>query len=289
MIGAVDVEHARLTGLPGTVDDLLEYVAGVELPYHFAGARMDQVVRLPSLQREHERVRHGDGDVEIRDLREVILAVDEVEDVGVIDAQDTHIGAAARATLLHHVGRCIVQLHERHRSRSDPHRRADDVVLGPEAREGEARPTPRLMHERHRPQGVVDPGPSVGERVLDRQHKASGELAQRPARVHQGRRIRHPHPRRHKLIERLGDALDRLLRRSVRPVGSRDRPGDPPEQVLGLLDGLPVLVLDQIAALEDRERVGVQVEARAVFRCGHAQLTANREEFRKLTERGGPR
>src|SRR2546430_7060050 len=161
VIGAVDVEHARLTRLPGTVDDLLEYVAGVELPYHLAGARMDQVVRLPSFQREHERVRHGDGDVEIRDLREVILAVDEVEDVGVIDAQDTHIRAAARAALLHHVGRGIVQLHERHRSRSDPHRGADDVVLGPEAREGETRPTPRLMHDLHRPQGCVDPGPSA--------------------------------------------------------------------------------------------------------------------------------
>src|SRR6267143_1265664 len=71
LVGAVDVEDAGLTRLPGTVDDLLEYVEGVELPYHLAGARMDQVVRLPGLQREHERVGHGDRDVEMRDLREV--------------------------------------------------------------------------------------------------------------------------------------------------------------------------------------------------------------------------
>src|SRR5206468_5448870 len=53
---------------------------------------------------------------------------------------------------------------------------------------------------------------------------------------------------------------------------------------------LPLVVLHQVAALEHGERVRVQVETMAAgFRCSHANLTADRVEFRKLTERGGPR
>ncbi len=86
VVGAIDVEHAGLAGLPRAVHDLLEDVAGVQLPDDLASARVDQVVRLPRFKRRHEGVGDGDRDVEIRDLREVILAVDEIHDVGMVHA-----------------------------------------------------------------------------------------------------------------------------------------------------------------------------------------------------------
>ena len=66
--------------------------------------RIDEVVGRPGLHRVHELRRDGDGDVEVRDLREVFLAGDEFEDVRMIDAQDAHVRAAPRAALLHRIG-----------------------------------------------------------------------------------------------------------------------------------------------------------------------------------------
>ena len=48
-------------------------------------------------------------------------------------------------------------------------------------------PPPALVHQRHGAEGVVDAALAVGERVVDRQHEAGAELAQRAAGVHQRR------------------------------------------------------------------------------------------------------
>ncbi len=77
------------------------------------------------------------------------------------------------------------------------------------------------------------------ERVsVDRQDEAGRELAQGPARIHQGRRVGHEHPVGHETEERLGHGLDGAGGRSVPAVRLRHRPGDPPEQVGGLFDRL---------------------------------------------------
>ena len=190
VVRAIDVEHSRFARFPRAVHDLLEDVARVELAHHLARARVDQVVGLAGIERDHERIGDRHGDVEIRHLREVVLAVDEIQDVRMIHAQDAHIRAAPGAALLHDVGR------------------ADDVVLGTQPGEREARPATRLMHQCHRPEGVVNAGAPVREGVFHREHEAGGQLAERAAGVHQGGRIGHPHPCRHELEEHLGEALD---------------------------------------------------------------------------------
>src|SRR5881409_3629568 len=95
-------------------------------------------------------------------------------------------------------------------------------------------------------------------------------------------------PRGRPAFIRVGE-LGIHTRGAIGPIRSRDGPGHSPEQVLRTLHGLPVVVLHEIPALEDGERVGVQVETMAGFRCGHANLMVERGEFRKLMERGGPR
>src|SRR5439155_1752669 len=121
VVGPIDEIHPRLTGLPRAVDDFAEHLAGVELPDRLAAAGMDQIVGRPLLQGPHEGIGDRHGDVEVRDLGEIVLAGDELEDVRVVDAQDAHVGPATRAALLHHVGGRIVQLHERHGARRHPH------------------------------------------------------------------------------------------------------------------------------------------------------------------------
>ena len=130
MVRLVDEEHTGFPGLPGAVDDLREYIPGVHRPDDITGARMDQVVVRALPLGAHERVRDRNRDVEVGDLGDVILARDEFQDIRMIDPQDTHVGPAPRATLLHDVRGCVVERHERHRSRSDAHRGADDVVSG---------------------------------------------------------------------------------------------------------------------------------------------------------------
>ena len=209
VVGAIDEEHARLARLPGAVHDLLEHIAGVELADDLAGAGVDQVVGLPGLERDHEGVRDRDRNVEVRDLRQVVFAVDEIHDVRMIHPQNAHVRAAARAALLHHIRRGVIQLHERDGPGRYTHRRTDDVVLGAQSGERESGPAARLMHQRHRPERVVDARAAVGEGVFHREHEARRQLAERPAGVHQGGRVGHPHPGRHELEKRLGQALHR--------------------------------------------------------------------------------
>ena len=139
--------------------------------------RVDEVVGLPRLDRVHELPGHGDGDVEVRHLREIFLAADELQDVRVIDPQNPHIRAAPRASLLDCISRGIIQLHERDWSTGDPGGRANHRSLRAQAREGETRPAAALMYERHRGERVINPVLPVRQRVFHRQHEARAQLA----------------------------------------------------------------------------------------------------------------
>src|SRR5213080_2574070 len=103
-----------------------------------------------------------------------------------------------------------------------------------------------------------------------REHEARRQLAQRPAGVHERGRVRHPHPRGHQLEERFGEALDRFGRGAVAAVRLGDGAGDPPEQVFGLLDRRPLVVLHQVAPLQHGDGVGAQIERPFAGGGGHA-------------------
>ncbi len=257
----------------------------LSLPDRLLGLGMDQVVLTIILDRRHEGVGDRDRDIEVGDLGRVVLAGDEIHDIRMIHPQDAHVGAPTGAALLDHVGRRVVQAHEGDRTRGDAHRGADDVVLGPEPGEGEPGPSARLVDQGHRPEGVVDAVPAVGEGVLDRQDEAGGELPQGPARIHQGRRVGHEHPVRHQTEERLGHGLDGAGGRSISAIRLRHRPGHPPEQVGGLFDRLACVILDQVALFQHGESVGRELQGAFRSRGSrHGPVTRSNECHKGMIE-----
>ncbi len=167
-----------------------------------------------------------------------------------IDAQDPHVGAAARAALLDRVGGRVVELHERHGTGRDARGRPHHRPLGPQAREAEAGAAAALMDDRHRLERVVDPVLAVRERIGDRQHETGAQLPQRPARVHERRRVGLEPALGHEMVEILTDRLHRPVARTISPVCVGYGRRHPPEHLLRLLRRRPCLVLDQISLLE---------------------------------------
>ena len=99
---------------------------------------VDELVLFVVLDGAHEVLGDGDGDVEVGERAHVRLEGDELLDVGVVDVQDAHVGAAAGAALLDRLGGRVEHLEERHGAGGDAHRRAHAVAFGPQAGEGEA-------------------------------------------------------------------------------------------------------------------------------------------------------
>ena len=168
-VDAVDEEEARIAGRPRGLADGLPDFLGVELAEALAapgaatpgqgpaGLREHRVL-LAVVEGMHERVGDRNGDVEVRDAA-VALAGHRV-----IDAEDRHVGAASRSSLLHVLGGGVVDTQEadgpgRHAA-CRPHAR----VLRAQAGERKPGAASRLMDQR----GVVhrheDPAEIVGDR-----------------------------------------------------------------------------------------------------------------------------
>ncbi len=257
-VGFVDEEHTGLTGAPRAEDHFVPYVARAELAAHQAVGRIHEIVAAVGLERLHELRGDTHRDVEVRNLGEVFLGGDELEHVGVIDAQDAHVGAATRAPLLYGVGAAVVELHEAHGAAGHTRRAAHHAPLGAQARKGEAGAAAALMDKRHAAQRVVDAALTVTERVIHRQYEAGGELTQRTAGVHQRGRVGLEPTLRHEEVELLGQRLHRSVARSVPAVGLGHHGGHTPEHVLDRLDRLAGRVLREVALLENRPRIGGQ-------------------------------
>src|SRR5919112_3158851 len=248
-------EHdARLAVEMRTLDDLPEQVPGANgLHYRSVAGigKLEVGVRLDGL---HELVGYGHGDVEVVDLVVVLLAGDELLYVGVVHPEDAHVRPTPGPALLDLVRRSVVDGHERDRTARHAHGRLHQVVLGTQTREAEARAAAALVDDRLVLEGVVD----AVYGVLDRQHEARGKLLQLPARVHEGRRVRHEPPAEHHLEEP-------LLRLLVEPLGLlalfetefalRDVRRNPQEHLDGLLCRLALLVLFEVALPENGARV----------------------------------
>jgi len=142
-VDPVDEDQARIPCLPGRLHDALEDLPRPLPAGGLLGVRVHQVVLAVAGQGLHEGVHRGHGDVEVADPA-VQLALDEFQDVGVIHLEDAHVGAAARPALLHGLGGAVEHLEEADRAAGLAPGGVDQAILGPEAREGEARPAPLL-------------------------------------------------------------------------------------------------------------------------------------------------
>src|SRR6476660_8925323 len=138
-----------IPGAPGGSDDAIEDLFRQQPARDRAAVRVDQVVLAARRERVHEAVGHRHGDVEVGDAA-VELAVDELEDVRVIDPEDPHVRPAARSALLHRLGRAVEDFQEGHGARRAAAGRRDDVVLRAQPREREPRPAARLVDDRRR-------------------------------------------------------------------------------------------------------------------------------------------
>ncbi len=247
----VDVEAPRLARAPRAFDHAIPHHLRVELPRDALGDGINEVVRLTRAERRDEVRRDRDGDVEVHDLREVFLAGDELEDVRMIDAQNSHVRAAARAALLHRIRGRVVELHEGDRTGRDAGGGAHHRSFRAQTRKGEPRATARLVNERHRPERVVDARLSVGQRVVDGEYEARGELAERSSRVHQRGGVGLEPALRHEAVELIRHRSRRSLARTVPPIRLSHHRRHTPEEILRLLGWSSSLVLYQIALLED--------------------------------------
>ena len=172
LVGPVDEKCPRLAGLPRAMNDHVEDLAGVVLAHYLVGLGVHQIVALARFDRLHERIGKGDGNVEIRDPRGVVLTKDERTDVRMIHPEYPHIRPAPRPALLHDFRARVIERHEGDRPRSHTRGRLYLCTGRPKSRKGEARTTTRLMNERHRHERIVDAALSVGERVVHRQDEA---------------------------------------------------------------------------------------------------------------------
>src|ERR687885_1722701 len=108
-------DHTRLAVEPGPLDDPGEEVPRPHRPRYRLVPRVYEVEVLILLYGLHKGVGDGDRDVEVVDLVVVVLAGDELLDVGVIHPEDAHVRPAPRPALLDLARRSIVDGHERDR------------------------------------------------------------------------------------------------------------------------------------------------------------------------------
>jgi hypothetical protein len=249
-VDAVDEDHPGIADRPGRVRDRIEDTARIELADDMASPWVDEVVRRPLLHRGHERVGDGDGEVEVAHPRRVELQRDELENVGVIDAEHPHVRAAAGAALLDRLGRDVEDLHQRDRSARGAARRGDEIAGGTQPREREAGPAAGLLDLG----GPADGLEHTGRRIVDGNDEACRELAEWSAGVHEGRRVRNELEFGHHPLEggaRRGDLVRRV---AELPFDRAHVMGDATEQLLWRLDHSAALARE-VAGAEDRESV----------------------------------
>ncbi len=273
-VDPVDEDQAGVADGPGRFDDELEDLAGVLLAGRRAGVGVDDVVVGAGRERGHEGVGDGDRDVEVRDRRPVELHLDEFLDVGVVDAEDAHVGAAARAALLDGLGGGVDDLEKGDRAGGDALGLADEAALGPQEAEVEARPAALLVDEG----GVLDRVEDRVERVLDGQDETGGQ-AHAPAGPGQGGAVGQEVAGVHGLEEELGV----LLAVGLGLLGGGDVGRDAAEEVFGgLVEEIALLVLQEVAGLQDLQGVVGKTAGR-----GHGDLQVSTNSHpRKLNPSG---
>ena len=196
-VHAVQEHDAGFPVVPRHVHDEVKHLAGVLARHDGFIPRVDEVIFLVALHGFHKLLREAHGNVEVCDLGSILFALDKINDVRVIHAQDAHVCATARTALFDGLSRRVEHLHEADRAGGYTARGTHRCTGGPEPREGEARSAAALMDERR----VLHRLKDLGHGIRHRQHEACGKLAERLACVHQRRRVWHEQELRHDLIK----------------------------------------------------------------------------------------
>ena len=263
-VEAVEEDDARLAVLQARSTICSKTLRAGRVRPSLLVAGVDELVVGILLDRLHEGFGEADGDVEVGEDGLIPLAHDEIHDIGMVDAQDPHVGAAPGAALLDRLGGGVEDLHEGEGAAGDAAGRLDDVVGGTDAREGEAGAAAALVDEG----GLLDRFEDLFHRVADRQDEAGGELAEFAAGIHQRRRIREEFEGGHQSVEFVGQSLgiDAGLEAEF---GAGNRFGDAAEHRRRGLDRLAVKVAFEVAAFEDGDGVFRELGRRVGGLFGH--------------------
>ena len=106
-VDAVNEHHSWIACPPGRPCDAVEDILREQPRADLTSMGRDEIVFFTPLERAHETIGDRDGYVEVRDTA-ILLAIDELENVGVVDAQDSHIRPAPRSALLYGLG-CTIE------------------------------------------------------------------------------------------------------------------------------------------------------------------------------------
>ncbi len=169
-VDAVKEDDSRFSVFPGHFHNQLKDFLGVELAHDFFRAGIDQIVLLAGEGRLHKLFSQPHRYVEVGDLVGICLALDKVQDIGVVYPQNPHIGAAAGSPLLDGVGGGVIGLHKGHRSAGHAPCGAHHIGTGPQARKAEACSSAGFLNQ----SGVFEGIENSFHGVLNRKNKTSG-------------------------------------------------------------------------------------------------------------------
>lgn len=147
-VDGVEEDDAWFTGLPCCLNQSIKDQCCREAPHGFRGPWIDECIGPASFDRAHEMVGEGDREIEIRHLPRLLLQRDEVENIRMVDPQDSHIGAASGSSLLDDVGGHVEDAHEGNRPGGESAGGGHKVCLGTEVAERESCASARLVDER---------------------------------------------------------------------------------------------------------------------------------------------
>ena len=186
-VGLVDEQVSGITDDPGILGDLVPEVASADGAVHLAA--VDQVEVGVLLDGLHEGVGDGYRDVEVGDLTLDRLGFDEGLDVGMVDAEDTHVGPTPRPALGDLSEPSVIDPQKPHRPRCSAHAPFDDGVGWTQVREGEAVAPTGLLDGCGDFQGLEDRGTPSDEVIVDGEHEAGSQLTKGCSRSSPGRAV----------------------------------------------------------------------------------------------------
>ena len=219
----------------------------------------------------HEDFCQAHGKVEVIEFALFFLGADKLKNVGVIHAQDAHIGPAPRTALLHLLCGGVEDAQKGYRAGGNAPGGTHAAILGAQARKRKSRAAARLVdHGR-----VFDRIKNFFNGVAHRQHKAGRKLPQISARIHERGRIGQKLPAGHEVIE--------IARQHVALAGGLVVLGflggnarcHPPEKITRGFHLLAAQILAQIALLQNNFRIGFQLWLRQILgHCEHEKTAS---------------
>src|SRR3972149_3684896 len=127
-VNGIKIDKTRISGLPRQSDGLIKNLAGSHRLHHVSAARIRKFPICIAINRAHKRIGGSDGDIEVCNASFLSLAGDELENVGMVGIEDSHVCAAMPLSEHHDLGRRIKRSHEADGSRSKASS-TDDVAV----------------------------------------------------------------------------------------------------------------------------------------------------------------